>query len=79
MTMADFDWKARFGPIINELAKDGLGHWATSLQQQLVHRFEDRPHGDLDRWQAALDRLPDIEQVEAQLDRSAITLKPSAP
>ncbi len=46
MTMADFDWKARFGPIIDELEKDGVEHWATQLQQQLTHRFEDRPHGD---------------------------------
>lgn len=79
MTMADFDWKARFGPIINELAQDGLEHWANLLQQQLVHRFEDSPHGDLDRWQAALNRLPNIEQVEAQLNRSAITLNAPEP
>lgn len=79
MTMADFDWKARFGPIIDELEKDGLEHWATQLQQQLTHRFEDRPHGDLDRWQAALDQLPGLTQVDAQLDQSAVTLTSRQP
>ncbi|MCW8977680.1 MAG: DUF1698 domain-containing protein, partial [Marinobacter sp.] len=77
--MADFDWKARFGPIIDELEKDGLEHWATQLQQQLTHRFEDRPHGDLDRWQAALDQLPGLTQVDAQLDQSAVTLTSRQP
>ncbi len=39
MTMADFDWKARFGPIINELAEGGLDQWANLLRQQLTNSW----------------------------------------
>lgn len=79
MTMADFDWQARFGPVIDELSRDGLDHWATSLRQQLTNRFQDRPHGDLDRWQAALNQLPDLEPVKAELNQAAVTLTSPRP
>jgi len=72
--MADFDWKTRFGPLLEQLADDGLATWAETLRQQLTRRFDDNPHGDLERWQAALARLPELADVKAHLDRPAITL-----
>ncbi|WP_273204857.1 tRNA 5-methoxyuridine(34)/uridine 5-oxyacetic acid(34) synthase CmoB [Marinobacter subterrani] len=72
--MADFDWKTRFGPLLDQLAQDGLIDWAETLRQQLTRRFDDNPHGDLDRWQAALTRLPQMTDAQAHLDRSAVTL-----
>ncbi|MBU2954566.1 tRNA 5-methoxyuridine(34)/uridine 5-oxyacetic acid(34) synthase CmoB [Marinobacter sp. F3R08] len=75
--MADFDWKARFGPLINTLSDDGLEDWAALLQQQLIRRFEERPHGDLTRWQTALSQLPDLGSIEGHLDSSAVTLESS--
>ncbi|WP_417566329.1 tRNA 5-methoxyuridine(34)/uridine 5-oxyacetic acid(34) synthase CmoB [Marinobacter sp.] len=72
--MADFDWKTRFGPLLNQLSEDGLDDWAQTLRQQLTRRFDDNPHGDLDRWLAALARLPEMAGVKAHLDRSAVTL-----
>ena len=72
--MAEFDWQTRFGPLLDQLSGDDLDAWAQTLRQQLIRRFDDNPHGDLDRWQAALARLPAMAGVEAHLDRSAVTL-----
>lgn len=75
--MANFDWKTHFEPLLAELAQTGQAHWADRLRDQLTHRFEDAPHGDVDRWQAALDGLPDIPGAETDFQSSAVTL--SAP
>lgn len=75
--MALFDWRAHFLPFIDFLQQTGHEPWAERLTRQLVARFEDNPHGDLPRWQSALDLLPKVPGVAADLNRSAITL--SAP
>ncbi|MBW7470580.1 tRNA 5-methoxyuridine(34)/uridine 5-oxyacetic acid(34) synthase CmoB [Marinobacter sp. F4218] len=72
--MATFDWKKHFEPLLAELAQSGQARWADRLRSQLTHRFDDAPHGDLDRWLAALNELPELSGVETDLERPAITL-----
>lgn len=74
--MAHFDWRACFGPLLHELNGTGQSNWADTIKTQLSHRFDDNPHGDLGRWQSALDSLPDIPEATPDLTASAITLTP---
>ncbi|WP_375172374.1 tRNA 5-methoxyuridine(34)/uridine 5-oxyacetic acid(34) synthase CmoB [Marinobacter sp.] len=77
--MATFDWQSTFGPLLTELAQSGQALWADRLREQLTHRFDDNPHGDLARWFGALQSLPELAEVSAALDRSAITLRSPTP
>ena len=77
--MTAFNWHHHFDPLLDTLDADGLGSWAQMLRTQLIRRFEEQPHGDLPRWQAALDRLPRLANVGAHLDRSAVTLTSAHP
>ena len=42
------------------------------IESQLTRRFETHPHGDLKRWLAALDKLPQIEPTHTHFNRSAV-------
>lgn len=77
--MATFDWQSTFGPLLTELAQSGQALWADRLREQLTHRFDDNPHGDLARWFGALQSLPELAEVSTALDRSAITLRSPTP
>ncbi len=77
--MATFDWQSTFGPLLTELTQSGQALWADRLREQLTHRFDDNPHGDLARWFGALQSLPELAEVSAALDRSAITLRSPTP
>ncbi|MBE0485544.1 tRNA 5-methoxyuridine(34)/uridine 5-oxyacetic acid(34) synthase CmoB [Marinobacter sp.] len=72
--MAFFDWRQHFTPFITHLQQSDQSRWADLLTRQLTHRFEDHPHGDVGRWQAALASLPLIDGASAALDRPAVTL-----
>lgn len=72
--MANFDWTSRFSPLLRYLEDTGQGTWARRLEQQLAQRFDHQPHGDLDRWLSALDSLPELTDIDASLDQSAVTL-----
>lgn len=72
--MAFFDWRQHFTPFITHLQQSDQSLWADLLTRQLTRRFEDVPHGDVGRWQAALASLPVIDGASAALDRSAVTL-----
>lgn len=77
--MTTFDWQGCFSPLLDDLDSRGLERWRKQLQQQLRKRFDDNPHGDIARWMRALDRLPDIPDVAADLNRSAVTLNSPQP
>lgn len=77
--MATFDWQAHYGDLLDELTEDGLGRWSERLRSQLTHRFDDNPHGDLDRWLGALNSLPEVPGARAELNRAAITLYTDSP
>ena len=53
-------------PLVRRLAGTPLAAWANSLQAQLDARM-DIGHGDLERWQGALDALPDLKPTDVQL------------
>jgi len=77
--MATFDWQAHYGDLLDELSEDGLERWSEQLRSQLTHRFDNSPHGDLDRWLGALNGLPDLPAVHADLDSPAVTLRSDSP
>jgi len=50
----------------------GFEKWGNSIEQQLQQVLIDAPHGDMPRWQNAYDGLPHIDNVDVQLNSSAI-------
>ena len=46
-------------PLARRLAGSPLAEWANTLQTQLDTKME-KGHGDLERWQSALDALPNV-------------------
>lgn len=72
--MASFDWRQRFTPFITWLQQSDHNLWADRFTQQMMRRFEDNPHGDMARWQAALDSLPEVGTATVELNNSAITV-----
>ena len=53
-------------PLARRLAGTPLAEWANTLQAQLDLKME-KGHGDLERWQSALDALPDVKPTEIDL------------
>ena len=53
-------------PLARRLAGTPLATWANGLQAQLDTKME-KGHGDLERWQSALDALPKIQPSEIDL------------
>lgn len=77
--MTTFDWQGTFAPLLADLGSRGLGNWRALLQQQLHRRFDENPHGDIARWMRALDTLPAVADVAADLNASAITMRTARP
>ncbi|WP_228141697.1 tRNA 5-methoxyuridine(34)/uridine 5-oxyacetic acid(34) synthase CmoB [Marinobacter sp. X15-166B] len=57
-----------------QLEADRQDAWKNTLAHQLRRRFDEQPHGDLERWLGALNALPAITAVTAHLDRATVTL-----
>ncbi|WP_029652800.1 tRNA 5-methoxyuridine(34)/uridine 5-oxyacetic acid(34) synthase CmoB [Marinobacter daepoensis] len=72
--MAKFDWRKHFNPVLTHLTDAGQSGWAETLTTQLTRRFDENPHGDMERWQSALDSLPAIPGAIADLNQPAVTL-----
>ena len=53
-------------PLVRRLAGTPLAQWAQGLQAQLDAKME-KGHGDLERWQAALDALPALVPTHIDL------------
>ncbi|MBF7143210.1 MULTISPECIES: tRNA 5-methoxyuridine(34)/uridine 5-oxyacetic acid(34) synthase CmoB [Pseudomonas] len=53
-------------PLVRRLAGSPLADWANGLQADLNNRLE-KGHGDLQRWQAALNALPVLTASEVDL------------
>ena len=53
-------------PLARHLVGTPLAVWAQGLQAQLDSKME-KGHGDLERWQSALDALPKIQPSEVDL------------
>lgn len=72
--MSKFDWQTCYRPLLQYLDSEGLEDWSALLRRQLSDRFDNNPHGDVERWHQAWQQLPPLTPVEVALDRSAITL-----
>jgi tRNA (mo5U34)-methyltransferase len=57
--------------LFDDLDEAGLGRWQSFLLKLLPARFADGSHGDLRKWQAAIDALPDTRQVSLHLQCAA--------
>ncbi|MBR9871590.1 MAG: tRNA 5-methoxyuridine(34)/uridine 5-oxyacetic acid(34) synthase CmoB [Gammaproteobacteria bacterium] len=77
--MAAFDWRTHFSPFIDYLNNSDQKAWAEILTGQLIRRFEDNPHGDMSRWQAALEALPQDIAADVELNSSAVTVTSERP
>jgi len=53
-------------------AEGPLATWASLLAQQVAEGLSPARHGDLPRWQAALEALPAIEVAAVHLDRGRV-------
>ncbi|MDF5891879.1 tRNA 5-methoxyuridine(34)/uridine 5-oxyacetic acid(34) synthase CmoB [Pseudomonas syringae pv. syringae] len=53
-------------PLVRRLAGTPLADWANGLQAQLNTKMA-KGHGDLQRWQSALDALPDLQPERIDL------------
>ncbi|EKG30793.1 tRNA 5-methoxyuridine(34)/uridine 5-oxyacetic acid(34) synthase CmoB [Pseudomonas avellanae] len=56
-------------PLVRRLAGTPLAEWANGLQAQLDTKMT-KGHGDLQRWQSALDALPDLQPETVDLTGS---------
>lgn len=65
-----------FQTLFDTFESTALKKWLPTLESQLNNRFIDNPHGDSQRWQASLDKLPDVK-ASAQLKES-VTLNTTA-
>jgi tRNA (mo5U34)-methyltransferase len=62
-----------FSALYKQLENSRLGLYVDSLQQA-IQAVAERGHGDEEKWQAALNALPDIKPTIIQLDTDRITI-----
>ncbi len=74
-----FDWQCCYHTLLTSLEQQGHQPWANQLRTQLTRRFEQWPHGDIQRWQGALESLPTVAGAYADLNQSAIALYSGEP
>lgn len=64
--------------ILDSLDRAGLDSWRAPLAPLLRDRFADSAHGDISKWRAVIDKLPDITDATAILNAPAVsTASPS--
>ncbi|MGH1449898.1 MAG: tRNA 5-methoxyuridine(34)/uridine 5-oxyacetic acid(34) synthase CmoB [Pseudomonadaceae bacterium] len=63
--------------LYQHLAATSLAHWLDDLPAALEARLADVNHGDLDRWQAAVQRLPDTAPAAIEV-RDAVRIGSAA-
>lgn len=68
-------WSDVFGPLLGYLDQEGRSDWADALKVQLQRRFVDHPHGDIGRWQAAFNLLPDCPGAEVVADSPIVRVE----
>nr|WP_324768070.1 tRNA 5-methoxyuridine(34)/uridine 5-oxyacetic acid(34) synthase CmoB [Pokkaliibacter plantistimulans] len=69
------DW---FGPALQQMRAGNLQAWADSLPAHLTRLFEEKPHGDLARWLAAWQQLPEVADAEVDLNSDTLTVRSAA-
>ncbi len=61
------------------MAGTRLEPWCDHLQQQLREHLVEAPHGDMVRWQAALNALPNVAVDRVELQSSAVSASVAEP
>ena len=62
-----------YRPFLEQLAQhEALADWAAQLPAQIAAGLNPKRYGDLPRWQAALDSLPDLTPDARHLSRSRV-------
>ncbi|MET0049532.1 MAG: tRNA 5-methoxyuridine(34)/uridine 5-oxyacetic acid(34) synthase CmoB [Candidatus Thiodiazotropha sp.] len=64
-----YDWSWR----LNYLDQP-IGRWLEQLPEQVERVWREQPHGDLQRWQSALEELPDFSDLSHDFNQSRVAL-----
>jgi len=64
--MSYFDWQNCYSGLFEHLERQNHGAWVAQIRQQLTQRFDETPHGDVPRWQSALELLTATAERTAQ-------------
>lgn len=67
-----------FDELLNFMRQNELAPWAEILPNQLHDILHENEHGDQERWLSALQSLPEIAAVQADLNSSSLRLSSSA-
>lgn len=70
--MPDLDF-FRMDSLVQALQQAGMSQWAELLPVQVGEEIRNRQHGDIPRWRAAVDELPEIEPSLVELQGSSVT------
>jgi tRNA (mo5U34)-methyltransferase len=62
----------------DRLEQAGLASWRAPLEPVLRNRFAEGAHGDIGRWRAVIDKLPDIADASTVLNLPAVTAASSS-
>jgi tRNA (mo5U34)-methyltransferase len=63
--------------LYQQLEQSGFQDWVETLRTSDKHWFSAAHHGDFERWNQALKSLPPIDDIQIQLNRSAVTVSGS--
>ena len=61
--------------VLDGLDRAGLESWRTPLERLLQDRLAAGAHGDIGKWRAVIDQLPDIADATTILDSAAVTVE----
>ena len=68
-----------YSPLIDRWQEGDLAPWARALPGQIEQGLSQKRYGDLERWLAALDSLPDIDVASVQLDSPRVGASSNQP
>ncbi|HMU90629.1 MAG TPA: tRNA 5-methoxyuridine(34)/uridine 5-oxyacetic acid(34) synthase CmoB [Pseudomonadales bacterium] len=69
------DYEKLWAPLARALPADGCG----AIEQATAAQWHAARHGDLPRWQAAVENLPAVESAQLGIDRGAVSLSSPQP
>jgi len=59
-----------YSELLASMADTKLAPWKTLLPQQIATGLDEQRHGDLPRWRAALEQMPEVQSSEIELSNS---------
>ncbi len=63
-----------YQPLLQDLLTADADTWVASLQSQLAKAFDPNNHGDLVKWQAAIDAIPDFPHSHTCINADVIEI-----